>query len=146
MCRIMKDFHDIVLRGTLLLFVNRFSKGRQFNVRWDKTYISLNSQEESVPPESILLPNLFTIEINSIVKAKPYQRCLPSSSGWKLPVFVEFETKHKILLESIMFILRIWELGEFFRAYSSLKQHILFYSNGPSLWHGFSDIEHIKVN
>ena len=34
----------------------------------------------------------------------------------------------------------------FFKAYSSVKQHILIYSNGPGIWHGLPDIRHIKVN
>ena len=33
-----------------------------------------------------------------------------------------------------------------FRAYPYLKPHILFCSNGLAIWHGLSDIRHIKVN
>ena len=33
----------------------------------------------------------------------------------------------------------------FCRAYPSLKPHILFYCNGRVIWHGSSDIAHIKV-
>ena len=33
---------------------------------------------------------------------------------------------------------------EIFQAiYPSLKQHILFYSNGLAIWHGLPDIRHI---
>ena len=36
---------------------------------------------------------------------------------------------------------------KFCRAYNlSLKLHILFYSNGLAVWHGFPDITHINVN
>ena len=35
---------------------------------------------------------------------------------------------------------------KFFRAYPSLKPHILFYSNGLAIWHGLPDIRHIKIN
>ena len=35
---------------------------------------------------------------------------------------------------------------KFLRSYPHLKPHILFYSNGPAIWHGLSDIRHIKVN
>ena len=31
-----------------------------------------------------------------------------------------------------------------FRAYPSLKPHILFSSNGLAIWHGFPDITHLK--
>ena len=34
---------------------------------------------------------------------------------------------------------------KFFRAYRSLKPHILLYSNGLAIWHRFPDITHIKV-
>ena len=34
----------------------------------------------------------------------------------------------------------------FFTAYPSLIPHILFYINGPAIWHGFPDITHIEVN
>ena len=34
----------------------------------------------------------------------------------------------------------------FFGAYHSLKPHILFYSNGLAILHGFPDITHVKVN
>ena len=42
-------------------------------------------------------------------------------------------------------ILNLIEL-EFFMAYTSLKPHILLYSNGPAIWHGLPDIRHIKGN
>ena len=35
---------------------------------------------------------------------------------------------------------------KFFKAYTSLKPHILFYSNGLPIWHGFPDITHIEIN
>ena len=34
----------------------------------------------------------------------------------------------------------------FFRAYPFLKPHILFYGDAPAIWHGFPDINYIKVN
>ena len=34
----------------------------------------------------------------------------------------------------------------FVRAYPSLKLHILFYSDGLAIWHGFPDIRDIKGN
>ena len=45
----------------------------------------------------------------------------------------------------IMAILNFIEL-KFYRAYSSMKPHILFYRNGLAIWHGFPDITHIKNN
>ena len=33
-----------------------------------------------------------------------------------------------------------------FRSYPYVKPHILFCSNGLAIWHGLSDIKHIKVN
>ena len=34
----------------------------------------------------------------------------------------------------------------FFRSYLSIKQHILFYSNGQAIWHGLTDIRYSKFN
>ena len=31
---------------------------------------------------------------------------------------------------------------ELFRSYPSIKQHILFYSNGVAIWHGLPDMRH----
>ena len=35
---------------------------------------------------------------------------------------------------------------DIFKAYPSLKPHILFYSNSLAIWHGFRDITYIKVH
>ena len=68
---IMKDLHEMGLKGRLPLFINNFLKGRKFEVRLDNTHSSLNPQEEGVPQGSILSPTLFTGKINSIIDALP---------------------------------------------------------------------------
>ena len=40
----------------------------------------------------------------------------------------------------------VCDLVELFRAYPYVKPSILFYSIGPAIWHGLSDIRHIEVN
>ena len=70
-CGIMKDLHEMGLKGRLPLFIDNFLKGRKFKVRLDYTHSSLNSQEKGVPQGSILSPTLFTVKINSIVDALP---------------------------------------------------------------------------
>ena len=57
---IMKDLHEMGLKGRLPLFIDNFLKGRKFKVRLDNTHSSLNPQEEGVPQGSILSPTLFT--------------------------------------------------------------------------------------
>ena len=65
---IMKDLHDLDLRGNLPLFIENFLKNRSCHVKVGSTF----TQEEGVPQGSILSPLLFEIEINSITnKLKP---------------------------------------------------------------------------
>ena len=68
---IMKDLHEMGLKGRLPLFIDNFLKGRKFKVRLDNTHSSLNPQEKGVPQGSILSPTLFTGKINSIIDALP---------------------------------------------------------------------------
>ena len=70
-CGIMKDLHEMGLKGRLPLFIDNFLKGRQFKVCSDNIHSSLNPQEEGVPQGSILSPTLFTVKINSIIDALP---------------------------------------------------------------------------
>ena len=68
---IMKDLHEMGLKGRLPLFIDNFLKGRKIKVRLDNTHSSLNPQEEGVPRGSILSPTLFTVKINSIIDTLP---------------------------------------------------------------------------
>ena len=68
---IMKDLHEMGLKGRLPLFIDNFLKGKKFKVRLDNIHSSLNLQEEGVPQGSILSPTLFTVKINSIIDALP---------------------------------------------------------------------------
>jgi len=63
---IMKDLHDLDLRGNLPLFIENFLKNRSFHVKVGSTLSDTFTQEEGVPQGSILSPLLFEIKINSI--------------------------------------------------------------------------------
>ena len=65
---IMKDLHDIGLRGRLRNFISNFLSDRSFNVRKGSTFSDTFEQEQGVPQGSILSPTLFNIKINNIVK------------------------------------------------------------------------------
>ena len=65
---IMKDLHDIGLRGRLPNFISNFLSDRYFNVRIGSTLSDTFEQEQGVPQGSILSPTLFNIKINNIVK------------------------------------------------------------------------------
>ena len=65
---IMKDLHEMGLKGRLPLFIVNFLKGRKFKVCLDNTHSSLNPQEEGVPQGSILSPTLFTVKINCFTR------------------------------------------------------------------------------
>ena len=61
---IMKDLHEMGLKGRLPLFIDNFLKGRKFKVRLDNTHSSLNPQEEGVINDeaSICTAKLLAIE------------------------------------------------------------------------------------
>ena len=65
---IMKDLHDIGLRGRLPNFISNFLSDRSFNVQIGSTLSDTFEQEQGVPQGSILSPTLFNIKINNIVK------------------------------------------------------------------------------
>lgn len=66
---IMKDLHDLGLRGRLPVFIGSFLQDRFFKVRVGSTMSSPYSQENGVPQGSILSPTLFNVKINSIVNS-----------------------------------------------------------------------------
>ena len=65
---IMKDLHDIGLKGRLPNFISNFLSDRSFNVRIGSTLSDTFEQEQGVPQGSIISPTLFNIKINNIVK------------------------------------------------------------------------------
>ena len=64
---ILKDLHNLGLRGHLPLFIREFLKDRSFQVKVGSAISDPQNQEEGVPQGSILSPILFEIKINSIV-------------------------------------------------------------------------------
>ena len=62
---IMKDLHNMGLRGRLPNFIKAFLTDRKFQVRIG-TLSDIQQQEEGIPQGSILSVTLFNIEINSI--------------------------------------------------------------------------------
>ena len=65
---IIKDLHDIGLRGRLPLFIQNFLSDRIFKVRVGSVLSDAYPQEMGVPQGSILSPTLFIIKMNSIDK------------------------------------------------------------------------------
>ena len=63
---IMKDLHNMGLRGRLPNFIKAFLTDRKFQVRIGTTLSDIQLQEEGVPQGSILSVTLFNIKINSI--------------------------------------------------------------------------------
>ena len=66
---ILKDLHDFGLRGRLPLFISVFLDKRFFRVRVGNTVSGAHEQEMGVPQGFILSVTLFSVKINSIVKA-----------------------------------------------------------------------------
>ena len=63
---IMRDLHDLNLRGRLPTFIENFLTDRKFQVKVNNTLSEIVDQEEGVPQGSILSVTLFCIKINKI--------------------------------------------------------------------------------
>ena len=63
---IMKNLHDMDLRGRLPLFIQNFLSERKFRVRVGTSLSDFYYQEMGVPQGSILSLTLFIVKINSI--------------------------------------------------------------------------------
>ena len=63
---IMKNLHDMDLRGRLPLFIQNFLSERKFRVRVGTSLSDSYDQEMGVPQGSILSVTLFIVKINSI--------------------------------------------------------------------------------
>ena len=77
---ILKDLHDLGLRGRLPVFIRSFLEDRTMQVRVGSTLSDFYDQEQGVPQGSILSTTLFNIKINNIVK------CLDSETDGSLYV------------------------------------------------------------
>ena len=77
---ILKDLHDLGLRGRLPVFIRSFLEDRTMQVRVGSTLSDFYDQEQRVPQGSILSTTLFNIKINNIVK------CLDSKTDGSLYV------------------------------------------------------------
>ena len=64
---ILKDLHDLGLKGRLPLFIQSFLEDRTMQVRVGSRLSDLYDQEQGVPQGSILSTTLFNIKINNIV-------------------------------------------------------------------------------
>ena len=65
---IMKDLHDMGLRGNLPIFIENFLCDRVFSVIVANAQSDQCTQEEGVPQGAILSTTLFNIKLNGIVK------------------------------------------------------------------------------
>jgi len=65
---ILKDIHEIGLRGKMPLFIENFLTNRVFRVRLGTVLSEMHNQEMGVPQGSILSVTLFILKINSIAK------------------------------------------------------------------------------
>ena len=65
---ILRDLHEMGLRGRLPLFIQNFLSNRLFKVRVGSSLSNPQPQEMGVPQGSILSPTLFIVKMNNIVK------------------------------------------------------------------------------
>ena len=95
-CGIMKNLHDMDLRGRLPLFIHNFLSERKFQVRVGTSPSDFYDQEMGVPQGSILSVTLFIVKINSIT------RCI--RNGVDKTLFVDdfgvsYQSKHMHAIE-----------------------------------------------
>ena len=64
---ILKDLHNIGLKGRMPIFINNFLSNRVFKVRLGSLLSEIHSQEMGVPQGCILSVTLFILKINDIV-------------------------------------------------------------------------------
>ena len=64
---IMRDLHDLGIRGRLAIFIENFLADRWIQVRVGSTLSEKFDQAQGVPQGSILSTTLFNIKINSIM-------------------------------------------------------------------------------
>ena len=65
---IMRDLHDLSLKGRLPHFISWFLSDRESKARIGSTLSDMKNQEERVPQDNVLSVTLFSIKINSITK------------------------------------------------------------------------------
>ena len=63
---ILRDIHNLGLRGNLPIFIENYLKDRTFQIKLGTSLSDTFEQEEGVPQGGILSPTLFNIKINSI--------------------------------------------------------------------------------
>ena len=61
---------------------------------------------------------------------------------YSLPYILQIFTSMVVASRLLLNLIKV----TFLKTYPSLKQHILFHSNGLAIWHSFSSITHNKVN
>ena len=68
---ILKDVHEMGIRGNLARYIEGFLTDREFKVRVGSTYSSVKKQVVGVPQGSTLSVTLFAIKINSVAAVIP---------------------------------------------------------------------------
>ena len=68
---IMKDIHDLRLRGRLPSYINRFLSHRTFKAQINNKRSDTFQQVEGVPQRCVLSVTLFAIKINGIISNIP---------------------------------------------------------------------------
>jgi len=93
---IMKDLHEMGLRGKLPTFINSFLNNRWFKVRVGTTLSDPHLQENGVPQGSVLSPTCFNMKINSIVK---YIKDNTMCSLYVDDFLIAYRSKHMTTIE-----------------------------------------------
>lgn len=80
---IMKDMHNMGLRGRLPLFIKEFMTDRVFKVKIGESISVGRILETGIPQGSVLSPTLFIIKINSLTKV------IPKEVGFHASLYVD---------------------------------------------------------
>ena len=99
---IMRDLHDLKLKGRLPNFISGFLSDRKFKVHIGSTLSDMKNQEEGVPQGSVLSVTLFSIKINNITK------CLTSGVDRSLYMFSRRWNGYYCLARENHFVARVF--------------------------------------
>ena len=96
---ILRELHNIGLRGNLPLCIKNFFQSRAFKVRVNNNYSSTHQQHEGVPQGSVLSTTCFIIAINSISHVLP---CGVRYSIYVDDLLVSYAGSNKAVVQNVL--------------------------------------------
>ena len=130
---IMRDLHNMGLRGRLPLFIDNFLKDRTFQVRLGRVLSNIHEQEMGVPQGSVLSVTLFSIKINNIIECLlPETHCSLYVDDFLICCKSSYMPAIERRLQGCLNKLQVWTRENGFR-FSSSKTVCVHFCRGRKL-------------